>query len=293
MALGTNPQTVTTQDKYIPEVWAEELRAFREINLVAAQVVKRYPFEGSVGDTIHIPDLSRLTVITPSEGGDDANSVVTEGEFNANITRHRGVRFQVPDRVGKQSKYDLKAAYTASAGKSLAEDLDAHILSLESGFQGGVRRTGDDDPVTTNPIVDFTDAGIRSILERLDVALVPQDGRYIIAHPRQKSVFLGINRFVEYQSIGQGNMPIRTGLLGEIYGVPVYFTTNVASLTSGDVNLVGQQDAILLAMQMDVRVQMGYILQNLSWLVYTDYIGQAFEFRDDHAVAVITPRTHT
>ncbi len=290
MALGTAPQTVTTQANYIPEVWGEELRAFREINLVAAQVVKRYPFEGSVGDTLHIPDLGRLTVITVSEGGDDANSVNTEGEFNGVITRHRGIRFQVPDRVGMQSKYDLRAAYTASAGKSLAEDLDAHILALESGFQGNQRYEGDGTTVTAPATgVDITDVGLRLLLELLDVANVPFDDRFLIAHPRQKNILLGINRFVEYQSIGQGNMPIRTGLLGEIYGVPVYFTTNTASIASNnDANLLGQRDAILLAMQMDVRVQMDYILQNWSWLVATDYLGQAFEFRDNHAISVLT-----
>jgi hypothetical protein len=293
MALGTAPQTVTTQATWIPEVWGEELRAFREINLVAAQVVKRYPFEGSVGDTLHIPDLGRLTVITVSEGGDDANSANTETEFTGVITRHRGVRFQVPDRVGIQSKYDLRAAYTASAGKSLAEDLDAHILALESGFQGGSRRQGT-GVAYVSPGADFTDEGVRIVLEILDVANVPFDDRFLIAHPRQKNILLGINRFVEYQSIGQGNMPIRTGLLGEIYGVPVYFTTNTATITSTtthDANLVGQRDCILLAMQMDVRVQMDYILQNWSWLVATDYLGQAFEFRDNHAVSVLTPNT--
>lgn len=288
MALGTAPQTVTTQATYIPEIWAEELRAFRERNTVARQVVYNYPFEGSVGDTIHVPDIGRLTVITISEGGDDANSVNTESEFTGQVTRHRGIRFQVPDRVGKQSKYDLRAAYTPVAGKCLAEDLDAHILSLESGFQGGTRYEGNGGALS-GAASDTDDAGFRLLLELLDVANVPFDDRFFIAHPTQKNVLLGIARFTEYQTIGQGNMPIRTGLFGELYGVPVYFSTNVATIGTGWANLLGQRDAILLAMQMDVRVQMDYILQNVSWLVVADYLGQAFEFRDDHAISVITP----
>lgn len=287
MALGTNPITVTTAATWIPEIWAEELRAFREINLVARNVVYNYPFQGSVGDTIHVPDLSRLTVITASEGGDDANSVVTENEFNGTITRHRGIRFQIPDRAGMQSKYDMRAAYTPAAAKCLAEDLDAHILSLESGFKGGQRYEGDGTTLS-GAGADFTDAGVRTLLELLDVANVPFDDRFLIAHPRQKNILLGINRFTEYQMIGQGGMPIRTGLLGELYGVPVYFTTNTASISSNDANLLGQREAILLAMQLDIRVQMTYIQQNWSWLVSTDYIGQAFEFRDDHAISVHT-----
>lgn len=289
MALGTDPQTITTQANYIPEIWAEELRAFREINLVARNVVYNYPFEGSVGDTIHVPALGRLTVITVSEGGDDANSVNTEGEFNGVITRHRGIRFQVPDRVGKQSKYDLRAAYTPAAGKCLAEDLDFHILSLQSGFQGGTRYIGTGGVYTGGVSADVDDAGFRTHLERLDLANVPFDDRFGIFNPRQKNVMLGINRFTEYQMIGQGGMPIRTGLVGELYGVPIYFTTNVNTVATADANIIGQREAILLAMQMDIRVQMDYVLQNWSWLVACDYLGQAFEFRDDHAVTVCTP----
>lgn len=290
MALGTNPVTITTAATWIPEVWAEELRAFREINTVMRQVVKEYPFEGQVGDTIHVPGLSRLAVITVSEGGDDANSVNTEGEFTGTITRHRGIRVQIPDRAGKQSKYDVAAAYIPAAGKCLAEDLDAHILSLATGFQGGNLYEGDGTALS-GAAADVTDAGFRIILELLDVANVPFDDRFGVFHPRQKNIMLGINRFTEYQMLGQGNMPIRTGLLGELYGVPIYFSTNTSTASSSDVNLVGQREAILLAMQMDIRVQADYILQNWSGLIACDYLGQAFEFRDDHAVAVFTANT--
>jgi hypothetical protein len=288
MALGTAPVTVTTAATYIPEIWAEELRAFREINTVMRQVVYNYPFEGSVGDTIHVPALGRLTVITVSEGGDDANSVNTEGEFNGVITRHRGVRLQIPDRAGKQSKYDIAAANIPGMGKVLAEDLDAHILALEVGFQGGQRYEGDGTTFTT-PGADLTDAGFRIILEKLDVANVPFDDRFGVFHPRQKNIMMGISRFTEYQMIGPGGMPIRTGLMGELYGVPIYFSTNTALIAAADdANLVGQREAIILAIQSDIRVQTDYVLQNWSGLVACDYLGQAFEFRDDHAVAVLT-----
>lgn len=287
MALGSSPVTITTAATWIPEIWAEELRAFREINTVARSLVYNYPFEGSVGDTIHVPALGRLTVITVSEGGDDANSVNTEGEFNGVITRHRGIRVQIPDRAGKQSKYDVAAAYIPAAGKCLAEDLDAHILALEVGFQGGARLEGDGTALSGLG-ADTTDAGFRIALELLDVANVPFDDRFGIFNPRQKNIMLGIARFTEYQMIGQGGMPIRTGLLGELYGVPIYFTTNVASVSGNDGNLIGQREAILLAMQMDIRVQADYILQNWSGLIACDYLGQAFEFRDDHAVAFHT-----
>jgi hypothetical protein len=162
---------------------------------------------------------------------------------------------------------------------------------LEVGFQAGARREGDGTAFTT-PGADLTDAGFRIILEILDVANVPFDDRFGVFHPRQKNVILGIARFTEYQMLGPGNMPIRTGLMGEMYGVPIYFTTNTATIAAADdANLVGQREAIILAMQQDIRVQTDYILQNWSGLIALDYLGQAFEFRDDHAVSVATVNT--
>jgi hypothetical protein len=182
------------------------------------------------------------------------------------------------------------AAYTPVMGKCLAEDLDAHILALESGFQGGQRYEGDGTTLS-GAGADLTEAGFRIVLELLDVANVPFDDRFGVFHPRQKTIMLGISRFTEYQMIGQGGMPIRTGLMGELFGVPIYFTTNTATASSSDCNLVGQREAILLAMQMDVRVQTDYLLQFFSGLLAADYLGQAFEFRDDHAVSVLTANT--
>ena len=290
MGLGSSPVTITTAATYIPEIWANELRAFREKNTVMRQLVYPYPFEGEVGDTIHVPALGRLTVITVSEGGDDANSVNTEGEFNGVITRHRGVRLQIPDRAGKQSKYDIAAANMPAMGKVLAEDLDAHILSLYSGFQSGQVYEGDGTTLS-GAGADMTEAGMRRILEILDLADVPFDDRFGVFNVRQKNVLLAISRFTEYQMIGMGNMPIRTGLLGELFGVPIYFTTNTTATATNDGNLVGQRECILLAMQQDIRLQTDYILQNWSGLVAADYLGQAFEFRDDHAVGVETDKT--
>lgn len=290
-ALGTDPFDTTTLATWIPEVWLDELRAFRERNLVAANLVKRVPFEGSVGDTIHVPDLTRLAINDVTEGSAVTLDNNTETEFTGTITRWRAGAFQVPDRVARQAKFMVTSAYTQSGGKSIAEDLDQHIWNLESGFNGGTRKQGDGTDYSAGTGVDFSDAGLRTLLRDLMVVDVPLDARALLAHPRQWSVLLGIDRFVEFQSVGPGGMPIRTGLFGEIYGVPVFFSTNgPANVASADVNLLLQMDAIVLAMQMDVRIQSQYHVDFLSWLTVVDYLGQAFEFRDDHAFSVVTPQ---
>ena len=296
-ALGTDPMTPTTHATYIPEVWLDELRAFREKNLVLATMVKRVPFEGQVGDTLHIPDLGRLTAANVTAGVEVTPAVETPSEFTGTITRHRAVPFQVADITGLQSKYNLRSAYTQGSGKVIVEDIDSHIWSLESGFQGGNRKIGSGNTnwsaATSGNGADITAAGLRALIEILDLVDVPLDGRAMVNNPRQKAVLLAIDKFTEYQMLGPGMIPIRTGLVGELYGIPMFFSTNGPTVNSSDsttfdIGLLLQRDAILLAMQMDVRIQAQYKLEFLSWLVIIDYIGQAFEFRDDHAVAVVT-----
>ena len=46
MALGTNHQTITTADKFIPEIWSDEVVATYKKNLVLANLIKKISFKG-------------------------------------------------------------------------------------------------------------------------------------------------------------------------------------------------------------------------------------------------------
>ena len=63
MALGTDQMTTTTGDKFIPEVWSAEVLRAAESALVMAPLVKRFDtLVANRGDTIHVPNLSNLSV---------------------------------------------------------------------------------------------------------------------------------------------------------------------------------------------------------------------------------------
>ena len=46
MALGTNHVTLTTADKFIPEIWSDEIIAAYKQNLVAANLFSKMSFKG-------------------------------------------------------------------------------------------------------------------------------------------------------------------------------------------------------------------------------------------------------
>ena len=127
-------------------------------------------------------------------------------------------------------------------------------------------------------------------ISTLNAADVPQSPRVIIIHPAALNELMAIQRFVEYQMIGNGPMPLRTGALGQVYGMEVFMTTQVPLISAnGYANLVMHRDAFVLAIQQTPRVQAAYILEFLGTLVVVDVLYGFAEFRDNHAVAVFSP----
>ncbi|MGI0034275.1 MAG: hypothetical protein ACRD98_00205 [Nitrososphaera sp.] len=59
MPLGTAHTTVTTADKFIPDLWSDELAATYKANLVLANHVTKLNHKGKRGDVVHIPIPTR------------------------------------------------------------------------------------------------------------------------------------------------------------------------------------------------------------------------------------------
>lgn len=83
-----NSVDVTDADKFIPEVWSDEIIAAYRKNLVLANLVTMLNHKGRKGDVIHIPKPTRGSASAKS-----ANNVVTlitnaESEVTITINKH-------------------------------------------------------------------------------------------------------------------------------------------------------------------------------------------------------------
>jgi hypothetical protein len=69
----------------------------------------------------------------------------------------------------------------------------------------------------------ITDAGIRKVIQTLDDADVPMDGRVLVLPPVARNVMMGLARFTEQAFVGDvgNNNTIRNGEIGNVYGVKV------------------------------------------------------------------------
>ena len=293
MGMGTNQITTTTADKFIPDVWVDEVRAFLRASLVLADKVKMIPFEGKRGDTLHIPDVSEMTTTAKAANTAVTLQVFTETEFTLSINKWREASFVIEDIVAVQSLYDLRSEYTKSAGYGVAKNIDMALAGLSVSLTTNV--IGSDGTTTFTASLsgnqtDIAEAGLRAVIERLDTANVPDDGgRCLWVHPAQKNVLLAISRFTEYQMIGAGGMPLRTGQFGEIFGIPVYVSTQPTVSGTAHTNFLFHKNAIALAIQNSPRVQAQYRLDFLGWLFVVDVIYGYGIYRQNHINGISTP----
>jgi N4-gp56 family major capsid protein len=309
MALGTNQVTTTIAGNFIPELWSDEVIGAYKANLVVANLVTKLNHKGKKGDTIHIPVPARGSASAKAANTQVTLSAATNTVIDVSIASHYEYSKLIEDIAEVQSLASMRKFYTADAGYALAKQVDTDLINLAEGFQSGTTTDKSYDTAvigsdgstafTGTNEADITDAGIRAMLLTLDNADVPMDNRALIIPPVAANDLLGINRFTEQQFIGSGDA-IKTGKIGQIYGVDVYITTNAPTVKSsggtGDsaagterVGVLMHKDALVLAEQVGVRTQTQYKQEYLGDLFTADTIYGVKELRNDAGIAFVVP----
>ena len=303
MATQTYPGTVgggsivnkTAAATFIPEIWSDEIIAAYQKNLKMAPLVKKLPMTGKKGDVIHIPKPIRGAA--SAKVADTAVNIQAnvEGELQVSVDRHFEYSRFIEDIVEVQALNSLRQFYTEDAGYQLALKVDTDLMNAATGFGNGTMdlaapsgadwvnsnsyyfdaASGGGTPLTafaasTVAAGDvFSDAGFRQAIQLLDDADVPMDGRCIIVPPVVRNTIMGTERFSSSDFVS--GQTVNTGLIGNLYGVDVYVSSNCPTLES---NVRGcilmQKDALVHAEQMTVRSQTQYKQEYLSTLYTAD-----------------------
>jgi N4-gp56 family major capsid protein len=344
MALGTNHQTTTTAANFIPEIWSDETIAAYKQNLVLGNLVSKINHKGKKGDTIHIPNPARGEASAKAAETQVTLVTDTAGVINVSIDKHFEYSHLFEDISDIQALNSMRRFYTDAAGYGLAKRIDQELHALAQGFNGGAATgeawagsviggdgtTAFSDGANTNTGNGsvLTDAGIRKMIQSLDDTDTPMMGRVMVLPPVEKNNLTGIARFTEQAFVGDGNT-IKNGIIGSIYGMEVYVSTNCPWLhvndqtgnttttflsasptgashadfygntedwnTSSPVDtkyragMILHKDAMVLAEQLGIRTQQQYKQEYLGTLVTADTIFGTAELRDDAAVSFVIP----
>ena len=309
MALGSNQVTRAVANNFIPELWSDEVIGAYKSNLVVANLVTKLSHKGKKGDTIYIPVPARGDASLKAANTQVTLSAATNTAITVNIATHYEYSKLIEDIAEVQALASMRKFYTDDAGYALAKQVDTDLFALTEGLQGGTvggaaaasyekavigghgstLYTGNSSNAS-----DITDAGIRRMLLTLDDADVPMDNRVMVVPPICANDMLGINRFTEQQFIGSGDA-IKTGKIGQIYGVDIFISSNCPSASGNSgadrVGVLMHKDALVLAEQVGVRSQTQYKQEYLGDLFTSDTIYGVAELRNDAGVAFVVPGT--
>ena len=275
----------TSAATFIPEIWSDEVIAEYKSNLVMANLVKKMSMTGKKGDTIHVPKPARGTATAKV-----AETAVTiqnsvESEVLININKHFEFSRLIEDITEVQALASLRQFYTGDAGYGLAKQVDNDLFELAKSFGDGdgssYVNSGSFQINTTSGALEaydadgtadigaFSDAAFRGLIQKMDDADVPMDGRSFIVPPSLRNAIMGIDRYTSTDFVnGKG---VETGKIGNLYGVDVYVSTNVPTLESGvrGAQLI-HKDTNVLAEQQAIRSQTQYKQEFLGTLYTAD-----------------------
>jgi N4-gp56 family major capsid protein len=219
----------------------------------------------------------------------------TESEVTVSINKHYEYSRLIEDIVEAQALNSMRQFYTSDAGYALSRQVDTDLVQLGrlanggstgaqygSAFIGGDGTTTFDYTANTNTgnASALTDAAIRRTIQRLDDNDTPMDNRFFLIPPSSRNTLMGLARYTEQAFVGNGDA-IRNGEIGNLYGIPVFTSSNADSAsataafpTSGSaiarVCLMGHKDSMVLVEQVGVRSQVQYKQEYLATLFTSD-----------------------
>ena len=284
MALSTDPFDATELVAVIPEVWSPLVQeAFFDETVLANFITDLSPYLAGGGDILHVPDAftNVFSVQTQSTQGTEVttNAPATVDVY-LTMDTHKYVAFLIGDADLQLIATDLGIVnkYVKQCVSLLAKALEASIAALWSDLS---------TYSVTDTATVLSDAEIRQGIEKLDSANVNLAECAFFVHPYVYwNQLHAITKYYQQYSVGPANAagPVSTGnfgsgnakvnLRGQLYGIPLYTSTNIVSGLLTYRNFLIHKDCLSFAVRTKggnkIRVQTDNLVQNLGMLCVVD-----------------------
>ena len=267
--------TVTTEQHFIPEIWADGIYKYFERKTVFRGLVDDYSalVKGKgYGDAINVPEMSIISASAKSAGADVAYDATATTTTQLTLNKHKYVAKLFEDIALIQSEADLVAKYSKMMGEALARQVDADIWAELDGLNQSQDLSADNT---------LTAGVFETVLATLGENDIPySDGECsMVVNPTLFADILnpsaGIAQyFIRNDAVGEGNKGLRSGMVGSLYGIDVYMSNTVSSSgTDGTVvGAVFHKSAAVFASQQEVRVQSEYSIDALGTKLVSDLL---------------------
>ena len=267
---------------FIPEIWADAVRASFKKSLVMGNLAVDYSaLLANGGDTVNVPsvaDVADAATKAPHVPVNYTNA--TEDQLQIAATTHQYASAMVEDMGVVQSSSDLLSMYADSIGYKLA-------LGVEVAIEAALAGTTECINIAGNSVAKTIDAATLAHMSMVAMENdCPLNECALILNPTLYSSLFRIDDFIHISKTAAVDVP--NGQVGNVMGMPVYLSNNISSTNANaavdsddgalnNANVLGgfvvHNSALVYGFSQAPRVQAEYSLDYLANKLLGDYIG--------------------
>ncbi len=274
--------TKSTTDVFLGEMWSDAVLEFAQKRMQLRNQITDFSALATGVDRINIPQVKEDTKRDKSADSAVTYDANTDTSRTIPLDQHIYEAKRIEDIANVQSNQSLFEVYASSMGYSLAKGVEAYLAGKIQGHTQNLVTLATDDIILP--------AELRSGLELLlDQNYDYTDGdTFFYANPKAYMGLMGQGDFTESQKRGDAVNPIVSGNVMEIYGMPVYPSTD---WSEGGVNISGsvfKRESVYYAEQFGVRSQSAYDIDHLATSVVVDMLfGATLSHPEENALGGI------
>ena len=243
----SNETTLSTLDDLIVPMIAEALFVASEASIMRP-LVRNYALPKNSGKVIQVPIYPVVAAAAVAEATDLANTAISTSKADLTVAEV-GVMTTVTDMAVNTSESDVVKDLGKLFGEGIARKMDADLMALFDGFSGAVGAA--DAAITV--------AKIFEAVSKLKQSGVPSNDMACVLHPAVAYDLKAnmTNTFANPNPTDVANEALRTGFVGQLAGVNVYESSNMANTGTGGDFKGGlfHKDALGLAMLQDIKIE--------------------------------------
>jgi N4-gp56 family major capsid protein len=245
-----NESTSSTLSELYTEIVAEALFVASERS-VMRPLVKNYAITGG-GKSVEVPIYAAVSAAAVSEAADLSNTAINPSSVTITASEN-GIMTTLTDLGRNAAPRNVAADIGKLFGEAIAKKIDTDLTALFGGFSNTV---GGNTTVMSAAL-------IFNAVAKLRATGVPSDNLACILHPNVAfDLKSGLSNTFANPNAGVGNEALRTGFAGQIAGVSIYETSNMADASNNNPGTTGDykgavfhSDALGLAMMQDLKIE--------------------------------------
>ena len=246
-----NESTSTSLNDLLPSIVAEAMFVAQERSIMRG-LVRNFSLPMGSGKIVTVPIYGKQTAAGLTEGTDLTNTEITTSGATLTVAEV-GIMATVTDLARNTAASNVIADVGRLVGEAIAAKIDQDLTALFAGFSNG-----EGDYTTA-----ITAEAIFKSVAKLRGAGVDASGIVCVLHPEiafDLKKALTTNGNVAFTAGAFGNVAneaMQMGYVGNLAGVPVFETSNIAYVTNaGDFpGAVFHRDALGLALMQDIKIE--------------------------------------